>query len=503
MACSTTYFKVILKRLYHFLFFIPFLLQFFFGYQLIAQDIITVNKGNVIHKFSPNDPQTDYFIRYIFENWKPEVFKVFEEVKDTNSIAINIGGWVGTQAIWLSKNFKHVISVEPDTESFKCLKNNLNCSGSSNITLVSQPVMDLTKKVIFGPKDNKLNEATSCVKNKSDNFQDYTVQSITFKQLIHDYVYQNESLKNSRISFITCDIVGGEENILEDIFHFAYNNGSKVYLSFYLNYWKEKDLDEFAYLFKYFKSNCPEVDVVEFIKKNPTASLLFEPQENGVLFKKNIPVVIIGYNQLTFIKNMVEQVEKFTKDIIIVDNQSSYPPLLDYYKNEFKYTVLRKNYNYGYVVYNQKFVQDLVGDVYIITDPDLKFNPKLPDNFLNDFMDISNHFEANRVGFALLIDADDIREDITCYGQSIHDWEKRFWLNKVAYSKNPNLELYQAPLDTTFCLVNRRFKNEHIRVAGDYTCMHIPWHKNFKQQLPDGEYEYYVRGNNSSNWNEK
>lgn len=492
-----------MKQLYRFLFFVNIILQFFCENQLSANDIIKVNKGNVIHCFVSSDPQTDYFIKNIFENWEPETFNLFEQVRDKNSVAINIGAWVGTNAIWLSKNFKHVITVEPDIESFKCLKNNLNSSDCSNITLVTQPVMDITKKVIFGPQGNKLNESTSCVKKKSDNFQDYTVKSITFKQLIHDYVYDNETLKNSKISFITCDIEGGEEHILEDVLHFAYNNDCKVFMSFHVDKWKDKNIDEFAYLFKYFRSNCPEENVVEFIKKNPLASLLFEPMENGVLFKKNISIVIIGYNQYTYIKNMVEQVEKFTNDIIIVDNQSSYQPLLDYYKNDFKYTVLKKNYNYGYIVYHQKFVQDLVGDIYIITDPDLKFNPKLPSNFLNDFIEISNHFEANRVGFALLIDTDDIREDTTCYGQSIQIWEKRFWLNKVIYPKNPNLELYHASLDTTFCLVNRRFKNEHIRVAGDYTCIHIPWHKNFKQQLQEGEYEYYVRGNNSSNWNEK
>jgi hypothetical protein len=62
------------------------------------------------------------------------------------------------------------------------------------------------------------------------------------------------------------------------------------------------------------------------------------------------------------------------------------------------------------------------------------------------------------------------------------------------------MELYEGLIDTTFCLVNRRFSNLHIRVAKDYTCIHIPWHKNFQKMLMPGEYEAYLVDNKSTTY---
>ena len=66
-------------------------------------------------------------------------------------------------------------------------------------------------------------------------------------------------------------------------------------------------------------------DVCEFIRQNPFASICFEPLENaGLLTKAEIPAVVISYNLLTYTRNMVKQLEAFTKDIIVIDNQSTY-----------------------------------------------------------------------------------------------------------------------------------------------------------------------------------
>jgi FkbM family methyltransferase len=473
-----------MKQFYRFLFFASTLIfHLNNGFASPAEvEVFTVNKKNV------------------FENWESETFDVFDKVKDKDTIAIDIGAWIGTTSIWLSKNFHHVVAVEADYESIKCLSNNLRASDCKNTTIAPKPVMDVTKKVVFGPRGDILNESISYMKEKSDNALDYSTYSITFKQLIHDYVYENQDLNNKKISFIKCDIEGGEENILEDVLHFAYTNKCKVYMSFYVSLWQEKKLEEFAYLFKYFKTSCLDENVLEYIKNNPFGSLLFEPIDAGIMIKKNIPVVIIGYNQYTFIKNMVEQLEKYTKDIIIVDNKSDFQPLLDYYKSDFKYTLLKKDVNFGSNVYTQDFVQNLVGDLYVITDPDLKFNTKLPKNFLQDFIDISEHFKAERVGFALLVDADDIRTDVFFAGETIKEWESRFWKTTLSYPKNKEMTLYDAPIDTTFCVINKKYKTGNIRVAGEYTCVHIPWHKDFHKQLMRGEYESYGKSNISTNW---
>ena len=165
---------------------------------------------------------------------------------------------------------------------------------------------------------------------------------------------------------------------------------------------KLKRIDDFRDIFKFFNTNCPKRNVCKFLAKNPFASILFEPKQHSDSFvKHNLPAFIIGYNQLTYIKNMVKQLEKYTSDITIIDNQSDFQPLLDYYINDFKYTLLRQKDNFGHRIYRQPHIQKLAGDLYVLTDPDIRFNGSLPHHFIQDFINISNYFNAARVGFAL------------------------------------------------------------------------------------------------------
>lgn len=465
------------------------------------EDLIVVNKNGVEHKFVKFDTNTDHFTQNIFWNWENETFEVFDQVKDKDSIAIDLGAWIGTTSIWLSKNFHTVIAVEPDVKSLDCLNRNLAASECSNVLLCPRPVSITNEKIIFGPRGTQLNESISYVKSEVNNENDYVVQSITFKQLVYDYIYANETINNRKISFIKCDIEGGEEDILEDVLHFAYNNDCAVYMSFHLDWWRKKNITDYEYLFSFFKTNCQVENIAAYLVANPFASILFQPlHDRGVLVKKNIPVFVIGYNQYTFIKNMVKQLEKYTSDINIIDNNSDYQPLLNYYTDEYPYTLLRQKFNHGHLVYSHEFIQRLAGDLYILTDPDLQFNPDLPDNFVEDLIDISNYYGSSKVGFALLIDSDDIRTDVAFYGHTIKDWESEFWTSRLNYPSNPDIEAYVAAIDTTFCLINRQFNNPSIRVAGNFTCKHIPWHKNFQNMLQEGESESYLRNNKSTNW---
>jgi glycosyltransferase involved in cell wall biosynthesis len=223
--------------------------------------------------------------------------------------------------------------------------------------------------------------------------------------------------------------------------------------------------------------------------------------------KSKIPAVIIVYNQLTYLKNMVQQLEPFVEKIIVVDNKSTYQPLLDYYDKEFKHTLIRRDVNAGpRSVYTCPIIQEMVGDVYIVTDPDILFNPKLPSNFIEDFLEISHQFKAHRVGFALNVTDDDIRTDLIYQRTyTVPLWEQKFWRRwkKRIYK---NHELYLCGVDTTFCLNNRVYRGEKelaIRVAGDCTAIHMPWHRRFMDYVPQDEADAYMIGNNSISWVKK
>ncbi len=190
---------------------------------IINTNNIIIHKKNVAYTFVPFDEATDNFAKNVFQDWEKETFDIFDQVKDPNGIAIDLGAWIGTTAIWLSKNFNHVIAVDADQISLKCLKNNLEASNCFNVTICSQPIAKNSDYFIFGPRGKVLNESISCLKNESNNTNDYQIKGLTFKQLIDDFIYMNAEITNKKISFIKCDIEGGEENILEDILYFVYH----------------------------------------------------------------------------------------------------------------------------------------------------------------------------------------------------------------------------------------------------------------------------------------
>jgi len=216
-----------------------------------------------------------------------------------------------------------------------------------------------------------------------------------------------------------------------------------------------------------------------------------------------IPIFIISYNQYTFVKSMVDQLSKYSSNIYIIDNKSTYPPLVEYLKSiENTVKVLHMDQNYGHRVYMRDEIVKLGGDKYIITDPDLLLNPKLPQNFIDILSDLSDQHQKGKVGFALDISNNiNLNINATDNKQTVIDWESQFWKNKV---NHPKYELYIADIDTTFVLINKKYYSPHsysaIRVAGDFTCVHRPWVIGYENDLLDGELKYYRTNNISSTW---
>lgn len=213
-----------------------------------------------------------------------------------------------------------------------------------------------------------------------------------------------------------------------------------------------------------------------------------------------IPVFIIAFNNPTYVSSMIDQLLKYTSDIYIIDNCSTFPPMIKLL-DETKVTVIRMPENYGHKVYERAEIQDLVkGDYYCITDPDLTLNPNLPSNFIEIFKNISDEYKKHKVGFAL-DHLNNIRTDVRCEGKTITEWEWWLWNFRIDH---PTLEMYPSTIDTTFCLINKKYPNDegrnHIRVAGDFLCVHRPWLTTWKNELPTDELEFYKTHATCSTW---
>lgn len=191
----------------------------------------------------------------------------------------------------------------------------------------------------------------------------------------------------------------------------------------------------------------------------------------------SIPVFIISFNRLSYLRQFISQLEFYgIKNIHIIDNASTYQPLLDYYKT-LPYEIIRENTNMGHNVFwlDDQF-KKYRDDFYIVTDPDLRIIDECPGDFLSVFLKMIKKYPfARKVGFSLKID--DLPEN-GIMTKEVKMWEEQF--NRV-YIKKDNV--YHARIDTTFALyVPEQFavgKNPLVglRTGLPYQMRHLPWYK--------------------------
>ena len=229
------------------------------------------------------------------------------------------------------------------------------------------------------------------------------------------------------------------------------------------------------------------------------------------LFKKvNFPVIINSYNRPTYLKLIVEQFNKLDIKPIILDNNSSNKNLLSYYENSSgkNFFLIKLNQNFGHDVIFLNEIYSNLPNYFAYTDCDIKLNHKLPNNFLQILSELTNEYICFKAGFALDINIDNLKNLKNKFGNEIYSWEKQFWSKKLYHSY---LEVYSAAIDTTFAVYNKSNDNicgnkkkfNSIRVAGNFTSIHLPWMIN--DPMPDGELnEYLINDKNKlSTWGHK
>ena len=203
----------------------------------------------------------------------------------------------------------------------------------------------------------------------------------------------------------------------------------------------------------------------------------------------DVPIVIICFNNYKYVENTVNQIYKINQDyyknIVILNNCSTCIDTINYLEN-VNCKVINNHENLGPWVAPDcnKHIYDNLPDKFILTDPDLQFNENIPNNFIEILLNLSNKYNYSKIGFALDISDFDkmINTDNYFFGRSILKWESQFWQNRLA---DDCYELYIAPIDTTFALINKKFYSSYlifegvvsIRIAGNFTAKHLPWYK--------------------------
>lgn len=189
---------------------------------------------------------------------------------------------------------------------------------------------------------------------------------------------------------------------------------------------------------------------------------------------KKIPAFIICRDRLSCLKSLLGWLQKTDqKRIILLDNNSTYPPLLEFYKST-KYEVVRFKRNYGQtVLWRTKAFQEVIAqNYYILSDPDIVPDKSCPLDAIEHFHHLLGKYPAyDKAGFGLQLD------DIPSYYQhreKVIRWEKRFWMKEI----EPNV--FDAPIDTTFSLYRpgTGYSFNSIRTGAPYIARHTSWYVN-------------------------
>ena len=190
---------------------------------------------------------------------------------------------------------------------------------------------------------------------------------------------------------------------------------------------------------------------------------------------KNIPIIINNRNRLTYLKQLINWLEKNGySNIYIIDNNSNYQPLLNYYKT-INYKIFHLSENVGHLsLWKTDIIKQFEKDYYVYTDPDVLPIEECPDNILEHFYNLLIKYSSiEKVGFALKID------DLpNCYidKSKVAEWEQKFW------NKEIEKDVYDAAIDTTFALYKpftngNNYVQNALRTAGKYQLHHLPWYE--------------------------
>lgn len=219
------------------------------------------------------------------------------------------------------------------------------------------------------------------------------------------------------------------------------------------------------------------------------------------LAPKDIPIIINNYNRLEYLQKLISSLKsRGYNNIHILDNNSSYPPLLQFYKNTDVHVIyLDKNWGFR-SIWESGIVKKFWNSYYVYTDSDMELSPECPDDFMNHFLGVLERYpNCFKVGFGIKID--DL-PDCFRHKEQVIDHETQFWVNEI----EPGL--YNASIDTTFALyrpytgTSTNSKKMNIRTGFPYLIHHLPWYIN-SDNLSEEDLYYINSISRSTHWSEK
>lgn len=214
----------------------------------------------------------------------------------------------------------------------------------------------------------------------------------------------------------------------------------------------------------------------------------------------DIPIYINSRNLLTPLKRMVEYLREIPNSrVIIVDNASTWGPLLEWYR-ECGVEVLMTGVNGGHLAWHRHMLNhaELGISKYVVTDSDLLIDHIPIDILARLGAELDENPGVTKSG--LSIETDGIANGPL--KPDIESWESQFWQSRH------NENFWKAAIDTTFSMrrasdpVDLLPYGNHLRSDRPYTAIHWPWTWD-AGSLTDEQRHYIQTSATQTMWTEK
>lgn len=194
-----------------------------------------------------------------------------------------------------------------------------------------------------------------------------------------------------------------------------------------------------------------------------------------------IPAFIIARDRLSCLRQLCEDCVRLGFVPVIIDQESTYPALLEWYKR-CPYRVIKHRNSHPHDVFPDVVCPMCVGEcLYVVTDHDLYLGDVPDDAKAKMLTALRNHPDYTKVGLSLYY------KDVPLaypFRRDVIDNEKHHW------QRFTDDGCFIADTDTTFALYYNTHdptkpaagEQEHrfykaLRLPEPYTARHLPWYK--------------------------
>jgi hypothetical protein len=204
------------------------------------------------------------------------------------------------------------------------------------------------------------------------------------------------------------------------------------------------------------------------------------------------------FEQLTWPRVMAQECVRLGLDPILLDNGSTYGPLLEWL-DDCPYTVIRVGHNAGCYGFWHAGRHLSLNSEYVVSDSDLDLS-RVPADAVERLRDaLARNTDVAKAGLSLEIE--DLPETYP-FRRDVWTWERPYWTHRRG-------DAWLADVGATFAVYDPR-RNEllgrsfysAVRLDRPYTARHLPWYVDF-DRLNDELRYYFSRCDNVVYWSSR